>query len=280
MLKWNFSITEQERYYADIHQNLENMRYQQMGFYVLPYLPEKFRVRVIYFPKEKIFEVIYQKHKIEIEKLKNNFDKEKITFEKKLLDVFGELNLEIMVSPQLIGSFGSFDIEGKKLVIRPRFDRNLMGVMRLIIRAITSYLNPKLNPKDLQKEVENNVAKFDMKGNSLREMLYRNMAGKYIEESYNYLQELGYEIKGGDIDFDKIRLTKKEKSIVNLLQKNQNRMVTNDQIADAVWGDLVDEKYSLYAISKLMDRLRRKIYESSGRNVVHSQRGVGYVMQS
>ncbi len=279
MMHWDFSMLVQDEYYKDTLTNLKSGRYQKMGFYILPYMPEKFRVRVVYLPKEKNFEEIYRKHKSEIEKLKISFDKEKSIFEEKVEDIFGEIRLEIVISPQLTGSFGSFDIDEKRIVIRPRFDRNIVGLKKLIVRAITVYENPKLKSTLLHNEVEKNVLRFGLGGKSLRQILYKNMAGKYIEESCEYLNELGYEIKGEYVDFDKLKLTKKERLIVDLLQKNCNQLVTNDQIADVVWGEYVEEKYSLYAISKLIDRLRRKIYENSGRNVIHSQRGVGYVMQ-
>lgn len=269
----------QGRYYTETIENLREGRYQRMGFYILPYLPEKFRVRVVYLPKERIFEEIYRKHKNEIEKLKTSLGEEKVDFEEKIIEVFGEIDVEIVVSPQLTGSFGSFDVEERKIVVRPRFDRNLVGVKKLVVRAITSYLSPELKSTELHEEVEKNVLRFGLGGKSLREILYKNMAGKYIEESCKYLGELGCETKVEKVDWHKLKLTKKERLIVDLLQKNCNQLVSNDQIANVVWGDLVDEKYSLYAISKLVDRLRRRIYESCGRNLVHSQRGVGYIMQ-
>lgn len=279
MIKWEFSLEAQEKYYQEITDNLLVGRFQQMGFYVLPYLPEKFRVRVVYFPRKADFGSIYKYHKREIEKLEAEFGRKKEYLEELVSRLCGGKVVEVVISVQLTGTMGSFDIDGDRVVVRPRFDRSWMGLVKLVVRALTKYVYVDLDNIDLQKKVENNCVELGLSGKSLPQILYRNLAGKYIEESCDYLKELGFDTEGGEVDFNKITLTKKERLLINLLLSQKNKLVGWDKIAETIWGEKVEEKYSLYAISKLIDRLRRKIYESCGRNLIHPQRGAGYVLQ-
>lgn len=279
MVKWEFLLEAQEKYYQEIRDNLLVGRFQQMDFYVLPYLPEKFRVRVVYFPRQADFGSIYKNHKREIEKLELEFESRKEYVEELISKLCDGREVEVVISVQLTGTMGSFDIEGNRIIVRPRFDRSWLGLVKLVVRALTKYVYVDLDNIDLQKKVENNCVELGLSGKSLPQILYRNLAGKYIEESCDYLKELGFETSGGVVDFDKIILTKKERLLLDLLWKERNKLVGLDTIAETIWGDKVEEKYSPYAVSKLVDRLRRKIYESCGRNLIHPQRGVGYVLQ-
>jgi DNA-binding response OmpR family regulator len=57
-----------------------------------------------------------------------------------------------------------------------------------------------------------------------------------------------------------------------LFQSRPKKIVTYDEIAKVTWGDEVDTKFSLEAIAKLIDRLRRKFKPKT----IYSVRGTGF----
>ena len=74
-------------------------------------------------------------------------------------------------------------------------------------------------------------------------------------------------------------LSLKERMMMYTLIKNKNSIVTFDQIADILFNTY--EKYSLFAISKAMQRLRDKIEQNeiSG-SFIQTVRGKGYLLRS
>lgn len=71
--------------------------------------------------------------------------------------------------------------------------------------------------------------------------------------------------------------TKSEFKLLEYLSKHSGEVISRDDIADAVWGDNSDEKYSDWAIDKLVSRLRDKIEEDSRHpEFLKTIRGVGY----
>lgn len=74
-------------------------------------------------------------------------------------------------------------------------------------------------------------------------------------------------------------LTPHELRLFTCLYFNQNTLVNFDDAGTAVWQEQVDEKYSLYALAKLVENLRRKI-RSSGTNSDHLRtfRKRGYML--
>lgn len=50
-----------------------------------------------------------------------------------------------------------------------------------------------------------------------------------------------------------------EKQVFNLLKENTGSIITRSQIADALWGDQVAEKYSEWAIDHVIYRIRSKL---------------------
>lgn len=73
-----------------------------------------------------------------------------------------------------------------------------------------------------------------------------------------------------------IELTVREYSLLEFLMRNTGRTLSRATIAQHVWS------YSFYANSNLVDvyinRLRSKTEENGASRVIHSVRGVGYVM--
>ncbi|MFA7300707.1 MAG: helix-turn-helix domain-containing protein [Candidatus Shapirobacteria bacterium] len=283
MFVWEYSNEKQSSYYSDILKSIKNGFYRKQGFYVLPYLPEKFRSRVIYFPINPDFEKIYQKHRNEILLLEKKWNEVKEVVEKRLVDLFGIKNkIKIIISPQLTGSLGGHEIYENVIEVRPRFDRKIGSVVMLVVNALTVYFERDLDWQKRHVKTFENYKKINFdnifsKNRSLLTMLDKSMAGKLAEESQEYLNKMGVNYNN-NYDFLKLELTKNEKKVFELFLENQNKLVILEKIGLTIWGERTDEKFSLFAISKLVDRLRKEIKKKTGKNLIHSQRGVGYLL--
>ncbi|MCA9383268.1 helix-turn-helix domain-containing protein [Candidatus Dojkabacteria bacterium] len=71
--------------------------------------------------------------------------------------------------------------------------------------------------------------------------------------------------KVGEITYGKIILSDNlsihEYEVFELLYKKKGSIVNRDEIANAIWGEGVGQKYSDWAIDKLMSRLRKKLFD-------------------
>lgn len=121
--------------------------------------------------------------------------------------------------------------------------------------------------------------------------LNQKQQGKLAKESKDYLRFLGFPME----EFFTIKNSKiylKNKPLVNLfspteediltyLINHKNQVVSFDQIADIIWKDQSDEKFSLYAISKTVERLRKKI-ELAGvfPEIIQTVKKKGYLLIS
>lgn len=111
-----------------------------------------------------------------------------------------------------------------------------------------------------------------------------------LTKSEAYLKKLGFpsqpvvtENEGVlyalETDLSKV-LSIQEFDVISLLYKNQGNTVSIDDIADMLWRDLVDEKYSLYAIAKVIENIRRKVRTLGvNQKVIYTVRGTGYVLR-
>lgn len=75
-----------------------------------------------------------------------------------------------------------------------------------------------------------------------------------------------------------IELTAKEYSILEYLVQNKNRIITREQIKDNVWG--FDYEGESNVIDVLIKNIRKRIdVGSSKKAIIHTKRGVGYVVK-
>jgi two-component system copper resistance phosphate regulon response regulator CusR len=75
-----------------------------------------------------------------------------------------------------------------------------------------------------------------------------------------------------------ITLTAKEYALLEYLARNAGRVVRRAEIAEHVWDETFDPFSNL--IEVYINRLRRKIDEDSTKPLLHTRRGVGYVLGS
>ncbi|MBU2592441.1 MAG: helix-turn-helix domain-containing protein [Patescibacteria group bacterium] len=73
-------------------------------------------------------------------------------------------------------------------------------------------------------------------------------------------------------------LTASELNLFNLLYQNQNQIVDRDAIAQAIWGNLWQEKYSDWAIDKIISQLRHKMAKKEDRRKLTTFRGRGFCL--
>ncbi len=107
---------------------------------------------------------------------------------------------------------------------------------------------------------------------------------KYQTDSQKYLSSLGFDhvsvwhIKNSEIYFGDIKifnLSKNEQMLLELFLTKRNQTVSYDEIAEILWSS--DEKFSLFAIAKEIERLRRRIRACGIVSpVIHSHRKLGY----
>lgn len=112
--------------------------------------------------------------------------------------------------------------------------------------------------------------------------------GKYVLESAKYMKEMGIEI-GNNFTYDEQGiyfnskflkgLQKKEADILKLLIDNSSKIVTFDMIADTYWGEQVGEKFSIYSISKIIEKIRKSLRENGIKvSVISTVRKRGYML--
>ena len=76
-------------------------------------------------------------------------------------------------------------------------------------------------------------------------------------------------------------LTTQEKNILTQLEKNRNHITTFEEIGKAMWGNNWAKNYSLYAISKAIQRLRKKLHKNGfPTEVIHTERKKGYMLNN
>lgn len=273
MIAFKFDLEKQVEYYSNVKEKLKTQFYQNLHFYILPTMPEKFRNRVVYFPETCEPEKIYKKHKRKIAQLEKLWKTKQKKFINKLIVFFPKLDsLNILVSPTLYDSLGSFEINNNKIIIKPRYDRSLIEVQKLVINALVKYYSPNLSWTEKQNAAANIQDRIFPNKKSMIKILDTEFAGGLAEESAKYLEKLGVDSKTQITKPD--NLTKNENKILNLLLRNKNKLVSFEEISEWLWRDNADEKYSEYAITKLIERLKKKL----PKNVIHNQRGVGYVL--
>jgi len=81
------------------------------------------------------------------------------------------------------------------------------------------------------------------------------------------------------VDKDKIKLSKKQLLILEILYKKKGKLVTYDEIGELIW-QADQDKFSLWAIAQIIRRLRKKLsFYFINPQTIRSIRGEGYILQ-
>lgn len=286
MIAWKFELSRQQEYYNTFMKQVsEKEIWQDLKYYILPIMPEKFRGRVIFLPRICDPQKIYIKQKFRLDKLELEWNKNFSEFEKKLEKYFPKINtINIVISPSFYGSVGWYGFwdNGKTILIRPRYDRKLLDIQKLVINALTHYFNVSkannLNKVDwIKKQKMAEIMQIKVLGDkteskTMHKILDTEFSGNLASESIKYLEELGFLKPQKIVVLNK--LTKTENKIYELLYVQKGKIVSFDDIAKTIWGDDYHDRYSEYAITKHIEEIKKKITKNS----IHSQRGFGYIL--
>lgn len=291
MFTFKFDLASQKDRYNEVKDKIKNKDfYQRLNFYVLPFMPEKFRGRVVFFPEKFEPEVIYKKQKGKIEKLEKEFNEVKNKFNNDLKPFFPNIDdLEIIVFPSLYGTVGSYVISKNSINIFPRYDRKVKHLQKLIVTALVHYFKYpseeiiENNTKQWKQKQEEAAAIEKLtikskKSKSFVKVIDTEFAGRLAEESAKYLEKLKASSK---FEVEKPEnLTRSERNVMNLLLRNKNKLVTFDQIAEETWKEKQFEKYSEYAITTIIKKIKKKLKQKTDKHIIQAQRGVGYILHT
>ena len=89
------------------------------------------------------------------------------------------------------------------------------------------------------------------------------------------MDQVGRQVRRQDQLLD---LTRTEYELLELLLEHPNQVLTRDQIYEAVWG--YDSALASISLEVYIGYLRRKTEVNEGSRLVHTVRGVGYVLRS
>ena len=226
---------------------------------------------------------MYKRNIKKIENLKKVWATEEKLFIDQLKVYFSEIDIvKIAISPSLYGPIGTYEIYDTTIQITPRYDRSVEQIQRLIINALTHYFyfdkHDKMNKANqvwyekqkLARELQDKILHHTAKAKKMTEILDTEFVGNLALESKRYLKKIGlYQSK--KIIKPK-NLTKNENIVFELFIKNQDKITTFDEISEAIWEEKVDEKYSEYAMTKLVNRIKVKL----PKHTIHAQRKIGY----
>lgn len=289
--------------------------YQRNRSYILPYLPEKFRHTVLYLPKLKSFtsplttdydlkelNEFSNKHYRYYKKTFDQLVLDSKEMDKKFIPLADEYfpnakDFEIIISPKYYGNLGDYDNTQETVYIHPRYDRKLDQIYKLIVHVLVrrTYFwgeNEKFKSltgarwrekQDMARDVYGSPPFTELLGESDKgymDFMENNSAGQLAVESAIYYKELGYPVVSLINNANEIEgLSTSEQIILQLFLENRNKIVTYDQLAAVMWPENTAEKFSLYAISKIVQRVKDKIADSGIRQqLIHAQRGEGYVL--
>ena len=124
----------------------------------------------------------------------------------------------------------------------------VIGILLAKINALLRRTNEYIDTDDRIKE-------STAKGEELLELIHESMKLKYKEQI--------------------IELTKNEYRILNILLSNTGKIVTREDILEALWDDttFVDDN----TLTVNMTRVKKRLSELGIENVIVTKRGVGYV---
>jgi len=241
-----------------------------------------------------------------INALKSAWTKKEKYFWKTLLGLFPflatkEFSLEIR--PTSFGSSASFNFPNldKKQTEIKIYTRIDMPIAHIAEAILSSIFTKKLKEQEYDWEEREAVVDFIMSFTKLNDLfpnykptireIRTKEKARLVLESQKYLKQLGipttkiFTIKNNRVLIDKKPPVEKfslsEERILESLIKNENRTCSLEEIAEIVWKQDSYEKFSPWAIAKLIQRVRDKFKENGiSPAIIQTQRGKGYLLRN
>jgi two-component system, OmpR family, response regulator MprA len=112
----------------------------------------------------------------------------------------------------------------------------------------------------------------------LRALLRRSVVEDEVPEALSFEElQLDPERHGVKVGGEYVELTRTEYQLLELLMRNPRRVLPHDLIYDRVWG--YDFGPASNALRVYVGYLRRKLQDAGARPLLHTVRGVGYVLR-
>lgn len=312
---FDYSLESQARYICFLAKGIVDGIYQKGNFTVLPYqVPGNFWT--VYFPDldysrefwqeiaktqhddyskqfpKRAEDEVLSKLKInlsnELESSWNTGESEFWKLCKEFLDWNKTIDKvkEVRIMPTSFGTFGSYHPNISKseylLSLSTRSDTNTGNIVHLLLlnlytvsfrdaseigeidwykrQAVTEYLAKKTSFSKLFSITKTGIT-----------------TGKHVTDSNLYLSKLGFP-QAIDRNYNLLEniLTTKERVLFNLLKIG--KLTLYDEIGDALWPNQ-DDKFSLYAITKLIEGLRQKMRTVGlDSSILKTSKGQGYFL--
>lgn len=200
-------------------------------------------------------------------------------------------SIDVLITPfGTIGSFNPLRVGDKfKLLVTSRVDFSVGNIMAGILQnlyIIENWIGGEIETEKYLKRMSAITFLFE---NTVFKKYYPDLQNiikpqfifskELLTKSDKYLAKLGFPKKEIKIDVNNKIFSSQEKLLLTTLIKNKNNIITFDEIANLIWKEKADDKFSLEAIAKLVENLRKKI-KSLGINkeLIFTKRGKGYTL--
>ncbi len=235
---------------------------------------------------------------IEWEKIAPHFWK---TIQQFLPEVYSKLS-KVIIRQTAIGSLASgirrTKEESGTITVYLRFDADISHIASAIFIASLDHTRKDGLLYGYSWEERQSVGDFLLTHTSLAELfpnhestmkaVRSNISESLTRDTKLYLTELGYPPKKlfsvNDqqqilVNEEPLHLRPQEQHIMELLIEKRNQIVSTNSLATKLWEKESNKKYSLYAISKVVERLRKQI-QAIGiyPGVIETRRGLGFVL--
>lgn len=221
------------------------------------------------------------------------------TFYKSLSDIspniFQDIK-EVIIMPTRFGSVCSeYSSQNKNKNIIKLFAREDATIVEIFYMILMERLNKTRHYTEYSWNERMAICEYMMLNTKLNKLfpkfqptipdLQNPIELKMWKESITYQAKLGINVgeaiikNKNDIYINgKIAIfTPIEKRVLINLVDNKKKIVPFDQIANAMWGEDANEKYSLYAISKCIERIRLKMIDHNiAPQIIQTYRSQGY----
>jgi len=99
--------------------------------------------------------------------------------------------------------------------------------------------------------------------------LKEKLPSRYLLDSQKYLKKLGFAQKkklrliDNEVFYEEKKISQKlspqESEVLKKLAEKPNKIISHDQLAKILWRQNAEEKFSLWAVAKIIEKIRRKI---------------------
>ena len=203
---------------------------------------------------------------------------------------------EVVIQPTQFGSLSSFDLQKKRLTIFIRLDMYLGHLAEAIISGALMHRLAAADYPWSEKEAfvdilltQTSVKKLFPEYTPTLELTHRQETAPLKLASVAYLTKLGiknqsvFKIENEQVMIKtqpvKNTFTATEKELLKTLIGQKNQVCSFDTLAEIIWPKETEEKFSCWAITKTVQRLRDKL-RSLGISpaVIQAQRKQGYML--